>query len=387
MATVNLVDSVKGATTSEYGGIREAFLKATGLTAIEGQDVASFILNPPSDSIYLCVRKIGSSIQAMRLRPDSRGVIDLDCLENENYEIEAYSMSTDPPLLLHKFQMKKSDDGVDVHAVDLKATALDTRFSKSDTPLGGAVVLGKFTDRNGYSCNLNGKTDNQGNITLVLPEGVIENLIAKKSEIVVEKQGTITLPPPSATPTNIPRKPKCIMIDSDTSSFSATVKPDEPDARVVVLGDISGSMSCGTQMDILRRSFEEIFDKCQKNKWKISLASWDTSVEWCTETWIQPNENEHVKLWIKNQHARGNNDMRNPIDDCMRRYPDVTDVYIMCDGDVTPFNAYQGELNWGQHRAKYEQAKFHFIALGRTASHESMEAMAFTGGGTFTEST
>jgi hypothetical protein len=31
--------------------------------------------------------------------------------------------------------------------------------------------------------------------------------------------------------------------------------------------------------------------------------------------------------------------MRNAIEDCMNRYPDTTDVYVMYDGDITPFNA------------------------------------------------
>jgi hypothetical protein len=79
--------------------------------------------------------------------------------------------------------------------------------------------------------------------------------------------------------------------------------------------------------------------------------------------------------------------MRNAIEDCMKRYPDATDVYVMCDGDITPFDAYEGEPNWGNYRRQFLRTTFHFIALGADASCEPMEAMAATGGGTFTHAT
>ena len=83
---------------------------------------------------------------------------------------------------------------------------------------------------------------------------------------------------------------------------------------------------------------------------------------------------------------RGENNMRNAISSSIERHPDATDVYVMCDGGISPFNPYEGEINWTRYRQQYSKTRFHFIALGTGASYEPMEAMAATGDGTFTQS-
>lgn len=328
-----------------------------------------------------------------RLRCNSQGVVFLHSFDNGNYEIEAYSLTTVPLLRIHTFQITISNSTVNIEAVDLKVTTLHVTFQKSDKPFDAAQIQGQYKSSLGVSCNLTGRTNSAGVITIPLPEGVITNFIAEKDQIKVPKQGNVTIPSPTPTPPSVPRQPKYIIIDVGSSSFSSSINPAEKNARVVVLGDISGSMGAGNKMDILRRSFEEIFEKCLKNQWNVALAAWENTIEWCTERWIQANQTTSVKSWIHGQKARGGNNMRNAIEDCMVRYSDATDVYVMCDGDITPFTTAvmdksvvsgSGTYSWSQFRARFPKTKFHFIALGADASIEPMEQMATTGGGMFT---
>ncbi|UJR11776.1 hypothetical protein I4U23_015956 [Adineta vaga] len=294
------------------------------------------------ESCDLLIRVFGNAAVTNRLQPDAQGVVGLDSLGNGS-------------------------------------------FNKSDKPFDGAQVRGKFTCKQGHTYNLNGQTNNEGIITIVLPEGTVDSFTAEKDKIGVSKQGNIAIPPPAPTPVTVPRPPKYIIIDLNSSSFSSSINPTEKDARVVILGDISGSMGAETQMDILRRSFQEIFDKCQKNKWSVSLAAWNDKIDWCTETWIQSSQAQAVKSWIGCQRARGGNDMRRAIEDCMKRYSSATDVYVMCDGDITPFA--NPEVDWRNFRNQFLKTKFHFIALGAHAAYAPMETMATIGGGTFTHTT
>ena len=347
----------------------------------------SFAINPPSECVELFAKKVNTEGADSCLLSNHEGVIGLDSLEAGSFEVEVYSMSTDPPLLLERLQITKTNDGVDVRSVDLNATALHTNFAQNDMAVTEAMLSGKFTDRNGHTYDLYGRTNNRGEIKLVLPEGIIENMVAKKADIAVRKIGKITMPSPAQTLVNIPRKPKRLMLDCNASSFDSVVAPENPDSRVIVLGDVSGSMAVGNQMDILRCSFLEIFKKCLQNNWKVSMASWHTSADWCTQTWITSDQNEMVKAWINGRRAGGGTSLLSPLSDSMLRYPDATDVYVMCDGDMTPFDTNQGMIDWKQFREKFPTAKFHFIALGVTASHESMEAMAEVGDGIFNEVT
>ncbi|CAF0892286.1 unnamed protein product [Didymodactylos carnosus] len=314
-------------------------------------------------------------------------MVNLNSLLDGSYEIEAYALGTVPLLLLQRFQITIINGVLNVSTVDVQATTLHVTIKRNDRPLNGARVLGTFTNTQARSFNLDGQTNNEGVITIVLSQGTIQNFAAEKDKVEVKKVGNITLLSPAPTPAGVPRPPKCIIIDVDSSSFSSSVNPINKKARVVILGDISGSMSSGTKMDILRRSFQEIFDKCQKNGWNVSLASWDTETDWCTEKWIQPNQIADVRKWIESQQPRGGNDMKTAIENCMERYADATDVYVMCDGNITPFVVHHGEPDWGRFRNQFPRTTFHFIALGVGASCEPMEAMATAGGGIFTHNT
>ncbi len=57
-----------------------------------------------------------------------------------------------------------------------------------------------------------------------------------------------------------------------------------------------------------------------------------------------------------------------------------SDVYVMCDGDTTPFNSVE---TWRHFRVSHPEVTFHFIALDKDSQHAMMSQMAAIGNGSF----
>jgi len=51
----------------------------------------------------------------------------------------------------------------------------------------------------------------------------------------------------------------------------------------ILVRAVSGSMSVGNQMNILRLSFRFMLGNCQAQNCKVSLVSWNTTPEWWTK--------------------------------------------------------------------------------------------------------
>ena len=181
----NLDEAVQGATPGDVRGIREAFLKGVGLETTSSFDESCFVINPPSDKIILFVRKVGTTKVPLRLFPDANGVIGLDSLDDADFDVEVCSTGTTPLVSLHKFVITKTPDGVSVTIVDTLATAIEAVFSKANSPLAGADVLGTFTDSTGKLSKITGNTDADGKFHIVLPAGTVQDLVAKKGDLEV----------------------------------------------------------------------------------------------------------------------------------------------------------------------------------------------------------
>jgi len=337
-------------------------------------------LNPPTQCVKLYLKKLGTTKKGFCVLPNEYGVVGLGSLEdNIEYEVRVCSSNTTPELLLHSFNIKKDANGaVSVQSVDTRATIIETVFKRKDIPLAGATILGNFASNDGLQCTLTGTTDTEGKYTIVLPQGIIENLQAKNGEFVVPKHGKIVIPP--ASPSSTPRKTKVIVIEVDPSTFSRGVAPQSDNPQIVILGDISGSMS--DRIEILKRSFLDIFEMAIKKNWKVALAAWDTSVEWCSTEWIQSHQRDIVTKWVAARTARGGNDMKLAIEEALKKFPSATDIYVMCDGDVSPFDL----SSWEAFRNRFTGYVFNFIALGKLSDTGTMGQMASIGGGTFWES-
>jgi len=365
-------------------------------------------INPPSADVEVLIHKVGVTKRPQRLLPDEFGVVELDNLQDDvHYDVEIYNLSCKPQIMLHKFVISKNKDGVDIRSIDTGGTLFNSLFKVKDTAFSGAVVLGDFTDKSGRKYQLNGKTSDDGSFKVVLPPGTLTNFRGVKGEITVPKRGSIQVP--EFPPSSIPRLGRSLVIEVDPSSFSAAVDPQSDSAHVVILGDISGSM-CGPKVAVLRNSLIQVADKAFSQHWKFALASWDSWVEWFSTSWIDPSENDKAKVWIGQLEARGGNDMRYAIEEAMRKFPSATDVYVMCDGDISPFVATGGKTDvlrdvprpkapsdeshskiyagtsWVAFRNRFSTTKFHFVALGLGSSADHMQQMAIVGDGSFWES-
>jgi len=326
----------------------------------------------------------------MHLRPDSQGFVNIRDLEDGHYDITAYCSVTQPMLLLHNFQIQIMNGSVDVPYVDVYATVLHITFRKNDEAFNGAEVSGRFGFDESQSYALNGQTDSKGIIQIPLPECSIVSLSASRNKIPIGSRELISIPQPSATPVHIPRQPRYVIIDDHSSSFSLCIDRIQESAHVVVVGNTSEET-----MDVLKRSYWEIFEKCQKNKWNISLAVWNTLDQWCTQTWIPSDQTNSVRSWLDSlEIQRGNVNMHDDIEKCMKRHPDATDVCIVCQSYVSPFYyVHQNRasiepwgpqcIEWNDYRKKFPQTKFHFIALGDRADCKSIEAMSLIGDGIY----
>jgi len=74
--------------------------------------------------------------------------------------------------------------------------------------------------------------------------------------------------------------------------------------------------------------------------------------------------------------------MKLAIEEALKKFPSATDFYVMCDGDVSPFDL----SSWEAFRNRFTGYVFNFIALGKLSDTGTMGQMASIGGGTFWES-
>jgi len=177
---------------------------------------------------------------------------------------------------------------------------------------------------------------------------------------------------------------------------------------IAVLGDVSGSMCSGKRIPLLQKGFRDLVR--DRDDRPIMLAKWDSWIEFC-EVCLEDSRGtveSSVDKWINALKHRGGNDMRYAIEQTMQRCSDITDCYVMSDGDVSPFvidgrvvdcsdnvptpSTYSSEsksspyhgTDWATFRQRFKKTRFHFIAFDMDADVENMRKMAGIGGGTFT---
>ena len=365
-------------------------------------------LNPPTSKVNVTIRDYASSREPQVIRPSKTGMIDMDSFQNGKFEVNIWTRRLKPKKLLQSFVLEKSESGLDVLGVDTGATVVEAIFKNGGDEFPDALVLGTFLDVDNKPYELKGRTNANGAYNFVLPAGTVKDLRAVSCDgsITVPKRGKMNIP--SRDPTDALVKHRCFTIELDAKSFSSSV---DTSRKAVILGDVSGSMSSGGLIAILQRSFNEIAEKAFKKDCQIALGTWNSWTEWCSPAWLSSSDQGTVQSFVQDIKAGGGNDMRYAIEDSIRKFPDVEDIYVMCDGDISPFslngtsstswsdvpkpsnpsNESRGSsysnTSWQGFRGRYPSVSFHFVALGRASEAESMTTMAEIGGGTFWEST
>jgi len=189
-----------------------------------------------------------------------------------------------------------------------------------------------------------------------------------------------------------------------------------PGANVLLLGDISGSMTSGRRMECLRLSLRRLFHRACEVGATVQLAAWDSWVDFAPPM----AQRDNVEKWIDGLRARGGNNMQWAVVQALEKFPAVDTVYVLCDGDVKPFVApkecFESEMesdeavalvaaaraecskpetchteatvesvSWNSFRRRWPGVRFHFIGFGANASHDAMEAMGAAGDGGYEE--
>ena len=362
-------------------------------------------------------------------------------------------LNSDPPLVLkqsrsagRKLILKNGMVDEPAKKIKLLATSLRMVFSENDaSALKGTPVSATFHQRHpDTTVRLNGETDENGSEDFPLPEGKVEDLQAKLSNgVIISRKEPIEIPLPERLRAALNKKGIDTSGPSDWSDDEEEAKPilfniaqnatscgkvvewmSEAETRAVILGDISGSMALGVigphgylKMNALYKSFREQAEAVVEKRGKFALIAWSSWLRFCPKgDWNDTNGaswcttvDDATKCWISKLGASGGNDMRYAIEQAMRTYHDATDVWVMCDGDISPFVVEGGltectenvrrpanqyaeskttsykDTNWKAFCSRWPNVRFHFIAFHLQADRIGMPAMALEGGGSFSQ--
>jgi hypothetical protein len=300
--------------------------------------------------------------------------IDCGAMSEGRYTITAsYITGTNIPLGVWEFEY----DGVDKVSpqyIDMQVQHLNLKFTDQNVPVSNSNVKGTFTS-NQTNYNINTTTNNAGTVGLVLPTGRL-NVSTTHNNTTISHSFDVQKPAPVSQsqakdakpmPVSYHHNPKYVTIDNNDCT--------------VVLGDVSGSMGRGNQMQLLKNTFLEILRSQLRSGYKVALASWDTQTYWCNSgRWMKSHSEQTIaEQWINSQVHRGDNDMRQAIISAINSLSDAKHIIIMCDGDVTPFD----NRSWEQLVNKYNNIVFHLVAIGQAADKVMMQKMATIGRGSF----
>merc|ERR1712232_136698 len=128
-------------------------------------------------------------------------------------------------------------------------------------------------------------------------------------------------------------------------------------------------------MDVLKKSFREIAQKSAVEGCPFAIGAWNTEVYWASTSWIT-TPTSSLDSFIQSLRASGGTVMKQAILKGMSRFPDATDAYVMCDGDISPFRVDINGGTWKPFRQQYPRVTFHFIALGKASNVEQLQQMA-----------
>ena len=79
-----------------------------------------------------------------------------------------------------------------------------------------------------------------------------------------------------------------------------------------------------------------------------------------------------MESWASRIQAGGGSDIGMVCRHAAQHVPNVGDIYVMCDGDVSPFERGDSNGEWARFRAVYPNVNFHFVALDKGADKDTM---------------
>ena len=316
-------------------------------------------------------------------------------------------------------------------------------FEDGDTRLKHATVEFTFVPPEGKHRDCATQTGDDGRCRVVTPPmSMLKHMRAtatqtavdgSRSDNEVRKRGDIAVPKPLLDVDGHKPTIRVNVSKNQTHFASKVLHQGLVGADKCLLVDISGSMYSGSRMDVLRDSCVKLLENLMREngastattanagdrnansnatsppRQRIMLGAWDSHVEWCNGgSWIEEPSEANFE-WCRARRPRGGNNMRYAIEETMRQCPGVREVFVMCDGDLSPFALIDKEVvddgidvpkpasyghessserysgcSWQRFRNRWPNSSFHFIALSRSAD-EHMQSMAIIGHGTYSE--
>ena len=154
------------------------------------------------------------------------------------------------------------------------------------------------------------------------------------------------------------------------------------DRPVLLLGDVSGSMSSDERMDHLRETFLHLFQETTQMGGKIAMAVWNGYTSFARGSYLGSSDVAFVKSWLDDLEADGDNDMRQAIHSGTEKFPDAKDIFVMCDVDIAPFDM----SSWREFTQQFvdKGIRIHTVAFAEDSDHDQMQEMAHICVGMFT---
>jgi len=284
--------------------------------------------------------------------------------------------------VLKVFEVTKTGNTFAPSFVDTGASAISVKFVHEDSPVGEAAVKGKFTsDNTGKSYELNNRTDGGGRLNVALPPGKMQCAVTTPSGKAVEASHSV---PKREEVRDVADIPVATELNIISNSRICTYMPQSwsKDRPVLLLGDVSGSMSSGERMSHLRETFLHLFHETTEMGGKIALAVWNTGTVFARPTYLGSSDAAFVKGWLDGTTAGGGNEMRQAMQQGKDKFPDVKDMFVMCDGDISPFDI----SSWTSFTRPFVEKgiRIHTVAFAEDSDHAKMQEMARLCGGMFT---
>ena len=284
--------------------------------------------------------------------------------------------------VLKEFEVTKSGSTFTPSFVDTGASPISVKFVHEDKPVGEAKVTGNFiSKKTGKTYNLSNRTNSGGRLEMSLSPGEITCAVTTASCKEIEVNHSVPERTAVQLPTDVPVATELTII-SDSRICTYMPQSWNKDRPVLLLGDVSGSMSSGERMDHLRETFSHLFQETTQMGGKISMAVWNTSTNFARGSYLGSSDEAFVKNWVAGLSASGGNDMLQAMQQGFEKFPDAKDVFVMCDGDIDPFDI----TSWREFTKQFVDrgAQIHMVAFAEDSDHDKMQEMAQICGGMFT---
>lgn len=216
------------------------------------------------------------------LSTDSGGKFDVKKFRQSVCSFQPMTM-TEPPLPLGgKFRLQLPLVKEETHEVD--AVVAKQQFKYKDQPMADCEATGIFTHADGRITTISARTDAQGCVPLLLPQGCINQCQTLTTVIAADGKTKQQIVVP-AQAIDVPargQKAACEAVlmrsfakGSSRIEFLSFCKG----THIVFLADTSGSME-GEKLELLKRTLLKSLDEVPNCRQSLALQAWNSNPEW-----------------------------------------------------------------------------------------------------------